>query len=421
MSSITIKQGLRYEIEPGLVNVFKLLISIRLALAFLMVCAWLADPAERLVRFPFIAFADSAFLMFYLSWPALRRGMGRFYLPVAILIATAGGILGFMVPQFLRIALGGSPDQISNDLWQMIFALLIPLLVVSWQYSFKSVVAFSIGSGLYIILLTIPFEAFLDGPRTADAIGTVVFIIVLYLAVGYIVARLMKEQRRQRAELAEANIQLAQHATTLQQLTISHERNRLARELHDTLAHSLSAVAVQLEAVKSLWDQEPDEAQQILMQSLQATRDGLKETRLAIQDLRASPLEDLGLGLALQQAAKTLANRAGLELTLEVPEQIPGLPPVIEQGLYRIADEALTNIEHHANAAHITMRYHEARGDITLTVIDDGQGFDTSAEAPFGHFGLKGISERASVMRGNLTIESSPGNGTCIEVKVRRP
>ncbi len=409
------------EIEPGLINVFKLLIGVRLAFALLMICAWLTNPAERLMRFPFIAFADSAFLMFYLSWPALRRRMGRYFLPIAILIATAGAIAGFMVPQFFRMILSGSPQEITDDLWQLIFALMVPLLVVSWQYRFRSVVAFSLGSSLLIILLTIPFEALFEGPRIADAVGFVVFITMLYLAVGYIVSRLMGAQRQQQRELAEANVQLAHHATTLQQLTISHERNRLARELHDTLAHSLSAVAVQLEAVKSLWKEDPEEAQQILLQSLKTTREGLKETRLAIQDLRASPLEDLGFGLALQQAAKTVSARAGLTLDLQVPDQVPGLPATIEQGLYRVADEALTNIEHHANASHITMHYLEKQGMITLLIKDDGQGFDTSAKLSFGHYGLKGMTERVSMMNGTLKLNSTTGSGTCIEVKVKRP
>lgn len=408
------------EIEPGLIQVFKLLLGIRLAFAVLGLCAWISDPNERLLRFPFIAFAETTFLLFYLSWPALQRSMGRYYLPIAVLIATVGATMGFMVPQFVRIAYGGPASQIGDDLWQLIFALLVPLLVVSWQYSFKSVVAFSLGSGLYIVFLTLPFQAFLNGPRTTEAFQTVIFIVILYLAVGYIVSRLMKAQRRQRTELAEANVQLAQHATTLQQLTISHERNRLARDLHDTLAHSLSAVAVQLEAVKSLWDEDPEEAQKILVQSLATTRSGLKETRLAIQDLRASPLEDLGLGLALQQIAKTTASRAGLRLELDVPEQITGLSESIEQGLYRVADEALTNIEHHADATHISMRYQEKKQQITLTIADDGRGFDTEAAPPMGHFGLKGMAERVSMMRGTLTVDSKPGHGTCIEVKVKR-
>lgn len=113
------------------------------------------------------------------------------------------------------------------------------------------------------------------------------------------------------------------YASTLEQLTISHERNRMARELHDTLAHTLSGLTVQLQTVKAYWEIEPDTSQKLLNDALAATRDGLQETPGALKALRATPLEDLGLPLAIRQLAEEAAARASLDLHLEITEPLP--------------------------------------------------------------------------------------------------
>jgi len=405
-------------IEPGLIQVFRLLIGIRLFTTFLVLCGWLANAEQRLSTFPFFSLAETLFLMGYLSWPLARRSLGKVYLPFAIVVATIGPILGFT--STLAVRLASNAPNLTNDGFIIIFALLIPLLIVSWQYSFRSVLVFSFGSVGLIAAYIGVINRLTGNSALQDVFGMLALMCLLYIVLGYIVSRLMKAQRKQRMELSEANLQLAHHAATLQQLTISHERNRMAREMHDTLAHSLSALAVQLEAVKSLWHDDPAEAQAILEQSLLTTRSGLTETRRTINDLRASPLEDLGLGLALTQLAEVTAQRGGWKLALDIPQEIVGLSPVIEQGIFRIIGEALTNIEHHAGASTVSLSLQEQGGTIRVTVIDDGCGFDMQQQTPQGHFGLKGMRERASVMGGNLTVESAPGEGTCIQLEVER-
>jgi signal transduction histidine kinase len=204
--------------------------------------------------------------------------------------------------------------------------------------------------------------------------GALFIRTISFILVGYMVVRLMTTQREQRRALAEANTQLAHYAATLEQLATSRERNRLARELHDTLAHSLSGIAVQLEAVKTLWENSPEDAA-MLEQSLATTRSGLTETRRALQALRASPLEDLGLALAVRSLAESVAARSGLALDLEAPERLENLSPDLEQGIYRIVQEALENIAQHANARNVKMQLSQTDGHFTLTISDDGQGF----------------------------------------------
>ncbi|MCP5022569.1 MAG: sensor histidine kinase [bacterium] len=205
----------------------------------------------------------------------------------------------------------------------------------------------------------------------------------------------------------------------MEELTISRERNRLARELHDTLAHSLSAVTVQLGAVKTLWGSNTDAAKTLLDQADDSARDGLQEARRALQALRASPLEDLGLVLALEGLAKEAAVRAGVTLHCDVPEEkLTFLEPHIEQSIYRVAQEALENCVRHAEAQTLWVTMIYSAEQIQLTIRDDGQGFAPSQTIPTDHYGIAGMEERASVIGGTLQVESSHGEGTTVQLVV---
>jgi two-component system NarL family sensor kinase len=190
----------------------------------------------------------------------------------------------------------------------------------------------------------------------------------------------------------------------------------MARELHDTLAHSLSAVAVQLEAVDSALTTAPDEARTILGKALAQTRSGLTETRRAMQELRASPLDDLGLALAIQNLALITAQRAGVVATVELPERAPNLSPAVEQGVYRIAQEALTNAARHAGATQLKVTL-ACNGAVALTIADNGRGFDTETVAG-DHMGVQLMRERAAMLGGILEIASAPGAGTTVRLVI---
>lgn len=201
-------------------------------------------------------------------------------------------------------------------------------------------------------------------------------------------------------------------------MTISRERNRLARELHDTLAHTLSAVAVQLEAVRSLWHTDSDSAHTLLQRSLNTTRQGLTESRRALQALRASPLEDLGLGMAIRYQAESAAARQGLRLDLNVPEQVNLGSPQIEQDVYRIAQEALVNVDRHAEASHLIVNLEHVGGRLELIIQDDGVGFDSGDLDSATQFGIQGMKERAEAIGGKISIGSRPGTGTVLRLIV---
>lgn len=196
------------------------------------------------------------------------------------------------------------------------------------------------------------------------------------------------------------------------------ERNRLAREIHDTLAQGLTGIALRLETVDALLDTEHnlEKAHRLVKQTLDLTRSNLEEARRSVLDLRAAPLEGRSLDRALEMLARSWTDR-GLKVMTELTGSSNPLPVRIESGLYRIAQEALTNIHLHAHAQHVRLALSILPDQVTLMIHDDGQGFDPE-QIPPGHFGLIGLNERARLMGGAFTLESTPGGGTKIVVQV---
>jgi signal transduction histidine kinase len=396
-------------IEPGLLRVFRWFVGIRLVLLLLSFWSVQRNPDVVNPRSPALGIVLMLVLLVLLTWGPAERLLGRAFLPLALLVASVGPLLEHAVTVATRVARGSSANQALADYWQLFFLLFVPLLLIAWQYRYRAVVLFAVGTTLLDVSVTIP----LLRTRSLDlpALGGLAFVRgLLFAFVGIFVVKLVAAQR-------EARAALTRHGAMLEQLATSRERNRLARELHDTLAHSLSAVAVQLEAVRSLWDLDPKEARIMLDRSLQGARRGLGEARRAIHALRASPLEERGLVGALQQLCHTTAQRSGLAVRL-VPGDVGELAPSLEQVTYRIADEALSNAVRHSGGGRAEVGL-KRRGDrLQLIVSDDGVGFDPAAVVADGHFGLQGMRERAELVGGDLTIESRSGEGTTVRFEV---
>ena len=420
-------------LEPGLLSVFRIFTALRLGFLLLVTLfhiiiqpglieavnagtsfdiSHLQSPAYKLSPYALLfSFGDVVYLVVYLWWPPLQRWLGRYFLPAGLAIATLGPILG----QHLNTAWYTASDVfVLAGAWQLVVVLFLPLVLIAWQYDFHWVLRFSVGTALLDVGLTL-LAASSGNWAGIHLLLSIIFIrTVLYMIVGYMITRLVTAQREQRQALAEANTQLTHYATTLEQLSISRERNRLARELHDTLAHTLSGLAVQLEAVDAAWETDPNAAHTLLEQSRTATRSGLTETRRALQALRASPLEDLGLSLAIRTLAELLATRTGLTLDLHLPNELDNLSPPVEQCVYRITQESLANVDRHANARRLSVQLEQANRHLTLTITDDGQGFAPDDVNTENHLGLKGMKERAAMAGGKLAVTSQPGQGTTI-------
>lgn len=372
----------------------------------------IAPPNRHFAYWYYVINGLTALLILGLAlWRPAQRWLGQTFLPLMIVLMS-------IVPTVSKYLL--TPESLPGPVISIgVFTvLLIGLVLTAWQYRWRHVAFFCLGTALLnlgvLILAVGPLTRSFFFELLNTAIQTVSFLVM-----GYFINALMSQLQGQQDSLEQANAQLVHYASTLEHLTISRERNRMARELHDTLAHTLSALSVQLETVKAYWEVNPLTAQAMLDKSLEATRSGLQETRRALKSLRASPLDDLGLSLALRRLAQSAAQRANLALDLALPTQMLSLSPDVEQCIYRVAQEAVANVTHHANAKNLKVHLSFNDQGISLLVRDDGTGFKEPFNENANHFGLPGMRERAQLAGGKLTIDSQPGQGTTVRLTVQ--
>ena len=352
-------------------------------------------------------------------WPWLQQRLKKAFIPLVIFITTVlpvivNQITGRFSPLGPRF---GSPE---GSVLAMFPFLFIGLLLVAWHYKWQYMLFVILG----IIALNIGMSLSYNGPFSQPFMGVSIVILiqaVVFLVVGFSITFLMSRLRAQQKSLEDANIRLTHHASTLEQLATSRERNRLALELHDTLAHTLSGLSVQLETLKAYWDIDRNTAYSILEQSLKATHEGLGETRRTLKALRASPLDDLGLSMALRRMVEDAALRANLSLDMPEIAGLPPLSPDIEQCIYRVTQEAISNVARHANAKNLMVKLTPIKDKVVLTVQDDGAGFDVKKNIEADHYGLAGMQERAKLVGGTLEIKSGPGVGTAVTLTIQAP
>jgi signal transduction histidine kinase len=239
----------------------------------------------------------------------------------------------------------------------------------------------------------------------------------IFFIVGWIENQLVKVTRSQQDELREANAKLRKYALSAEKLAQTQERNRLARELHDKLAHTLSSSAVQLEAAKSLFKDHPEQAKDMIEKALENTRSGLVETRRALADLRASELESYGLTRAIHNLADSAAERGGFRVTFKMDKNLDMLPEDLTHALYRTAQESFENVLRHAGAKTVVVKLFSEGNRSVFTVKDDGIGF-SDIEMGMENYGIRGMRERIEMLGGQLTIDSSPGKGTRVRAEL---
>ena len=213
----------------------------------------------------------------------------------------------------------------------------------------------------------------------------------------------------ERSRLSEESAQMAR----------LEERNRLAREIHDTLAQNFAAISLQLETADALLPTRPAEALERVDTALELAREGLREARRSVQGLRAAHLEGRTLPEALHDLATRFAHHTGIETCVDVDgESLPDLSAEAEAALYRIAQEALTNVGKHSCARSARIKLETDGSTLRLRVLDDGRGFDLDSERVEDRFGLLGMRERARLLGGDLSVQSAEGEGTQLTVSL---
>ena len=204
------------------------------------------------------------------------------------------------------------------------------------------------------------------------------------------------------------------------ELAVMQERNRLARELHDSMTQSLYSLVLFAGAGrKAVETGRLERVERHLVRAEQSAQQALKEMRLLVFELRPPALEEEGLAGALRQRLDAVEDRVGVETHLSVEGTVE-LPAFLEEGLYRIAQEALNNALKHAAATSVTVRVRADEQWVTLEVADDGVGFAPEAAGEMGRLGLASMRERAEGLSGSLSIASASGQGTQVKVTVKR-
>jgi signal transduction histidine kinase len=262
--------------------------------------------------------------------------------------------------------------------------------------------------------------------RRQIEIGDFMAQSLVVIVVCYFVASLADQQRREHAQLEEASKALAQQAHVREQLAASRERMNLSRDLHDTVAHTLAALSVQVNAIGAVMAGEQAAARRELNVARELVKDGLENTRRAISGLRSAEVETFGLSGALQKQVEALAQRTSIQAQFEMDCREPTLSDEAANTLFRIAQEALNNVERHAQAQHAWVKLAcGEREQAVLTIRDDGVGFDVSDldddsdDRDADRYGLRGMRERAELIGAHLRLDSVVGRGTTVTVSMK--
>jgi NarL family two-component system sensor histidine kinase YdfH len=250
-------------------------------------------------------------------------------------------------------------------------------------------------------------------PYLGQFLTTEVFIIVF---MSFYNQQIIERQKAE--ELAEtlesANAKLAAYAARNEGLTLQAERERMARELHDTLAQGVAGLILQLEAIKEHQQQNRyPQAQTMLSQAITRARNTLGESRAAIENLR-NDKGDFKKAVEAMIAQIKSVSKVDYQLTLNLIENTP-IPQNIQHHAERVLHEALININKHAGAAQAQISIDQKQSTLSLHITDDGSGFDTDRPYAEGCFGLQGLAERARLTHSQYMLTSTPGAGTTIE------
>jgi signal transduction histidine kinase len=219
-------------------------------------------------------------------------------------------------------------------------------------------------------------------------------------------------------ELQAAQAKMQEYAGRIEELAVVEERNRLAREMHDTLGHRLTVAAVQLEGAQRLIEADPERAGQMVGTVREQVREALAELRQTVATLRAPVEADLSLPHALARVAAHFETATGITVHQVLPraEELPDLPSTHRLALYRAAQEALTTIQRHAGADQVWLVLSGDGGAVTLLVGDDGRGISLTGDQ--AGFGLRGLRERAAQLGGELHVEPRRGGGAQLSFRL---
>lgn len=272
--------------------------------------------------------------------------------------------------------------------------------------------SFSIFCVVVLILVYGPLDGL--GFAVSYIAGCIIVAVLSSATLRSIRAR--EESQRLLIELREANQKLVEYSQKVERLTASEERNRLARELHDSVSQTIFSMTLTAQAAKMLLETDRPRTAGLLDHLQSLSQNALQEMRTLIQELRPHSIVENGLKVALEKHAAERLKQDHLEITLHVADDL-NLPTECAEALYRVIQESLNNIVKHAKTNHAEITLHQSEGSVNLTIEDHGAGFDPGSTHDLsGHVGLQSMRERIESLGGTIRIESRPGKGTLIQI-----
>lgn len=295
------------------------------------------------------------------------------------------------------------------------FLIGIPLIVIAVERlkPWQCLLVYAALGVAVVLPLGLRYETWLS-----TLINGVSFSIYILFLAMFVNLRLKEKQARERAErlmleLEQANVQLAAYATQAEELAMTEERNRLAREIHDNLGHYLTIVNVQIEAAKLLMVSEPVRALDALEKAQELAKKGLTQVRESVAALRETPVSNRPLEDAIASLVKETQS-SGIVTKFKVDGDPQTLDNKVALALYRTAQEGLTNVCKHARASRVDVLLDFQPNQVRLEVRDNGVG----AANTTGGFGLLGIRERIQLLGGRVEVSTGEGKGFCLLVNV---
>ncbi|MEA5462402.1 sensor histidine kinase [Leptothoe sp. PORK10 BA2] len=237
----------------------------------------------------------------------------------------------------------------------------------------------------------------------------------LALVFTLLLVNALLNERTIQNRLKKANEDLQRSATQVKQLATVEERSRIAREIHDSLGHSLTALNIQLEGAIKLSQRDPKKSQELLTEAKRLGSVALQDVRQSVATLRNKSTDQNSLQSRLNSLVNMLKTSTGITPNINI-QLLQPLPEAMSMALYRLVQEGITNIVKHAEATAVDLSLMVDEQGIRLLLRDDGHGFDLGQTST--GFGLQGMRERAQAMGGNLTVNSRPGEGCEIRLVV---
>jgi signal transduction histidine kinase len=349
-----------------------------------------------------------------LSWLGLFQFLFKEHLMSRLLVAGALAICACLSLLAAILAMGCD--------W-LLLVVTAGVIMISSPLFFSFILSFVLW--LDSALMVFVVNGHLDAAQF-DLFAAFLFVLILAFTLRHLLQartrthRLIVTLARSKAELEAAHLQLQEYATQVEELSVTRERNRIAREIHDTLGHYLTQLAMQLEAATRMEELGDPGLSHELLEARRVAKECLTEVRRSVSTLRPEEITRGTFDAALRRLVSEYAQvHTDMQVSLDLEEATHQLNPLLCATLYRCAQEALTNIHKHAHATKVLLRLRTEEQQVELTVLDNGQGRISQADHPTG-FGLLGMRERVELLGGRMQAAPEPGRGWRVVVTLPR-